>query len=124
MSKVRELKSKEDLKVAFHCMDFSKITNLQGSGRYVRQGGCPAHFAKITIQIERTQYSNTQVSWEVDGNQIPKEFEVTIATAIQEITPENSGLKFRIIDGMFHEMDSRPLSYIIATYFALIDCLS
>lgn len=124
MSKVREIKSKEDLRLAFHCMDFTNITILKGEGKYIKQSGCPAHFARISIQIEKAKQSETLISWEVNQEQIPKEFYQTVATAIQEITPQHSGLNFRVLDGMFHEMDSRPLSYILATYFALIQCLN
>lgn len=104
--------------------DYSEIT---GYGYYQKYTG---HYAYIGIKISKSndQY-NQELRCHVDEELLPLpylneviknlNFFISHFTAIKG---ERIHLKFEIIDGCHHVVDSRVKNFHIATFYALLDC--
>jgi len=90
-------------------------------GEYIkRSGNC--HYGKIKIIIEKGDHNRRRVfSWEVSDKQIPSEFLDDIMSTIKSYYANESrhNLVFRIVDGGYHAVDSRGLSYVVAVKKAI-----
>lgn len=105
--------------------DYSEIS---GFGYYQKYTG---HYAHVGIKISKSddQYSQHQLISNINENQLPLaylneiirnlNFFISYASAIKG---ERFGLKFEIIDGSHHVVDSRVTDFHVATIYALVDC--
>lgn len=105
--------------------DYSEIS---GFGCYQTYTG---HYAHVGIKISKNndQYPLHELISNIDENQLPLaylneiirnlNFFISYTTAIKG---ERAGLKFEIIDGSHHVVDSRVTDFHIATIYALVNC--
>ncbi|MBI4751630.1 MAG: hypothetical protein HY774_24375 [Acidobacteria bacterium] len=98
-----------------------------GAARYVKQSSCPSRFAIVSLEIfPASDSQNCQLRWYVTGDQLPPEFRPAVKEAIETyqrkyIETEKVSVMFdvAVIFGRYHEVDSNPFSFKIATRMAL-----
>jgi hypothetical protein len=110
-----------ELEEAFSKFDFVK-ESYYAEGKIKRQLSGVHKYAEIKIIVEKknTMWRDSVLSWELTENEIPVEYLDSILTTIKNICKNSkNSLKFRIVGGSFHLVDSSLLSFEIATFIAV-----
>lgn len=93
-----------------------------GEGRFVRQTGGKGHWGHVILEILPLKDStDKKVYFEVNQEQIPKEFHDAIREGIREALAFGPlggypviGVKVRVIGGSYHPTDSSPTDFKVA----------
>jgi elongation factor G len=95
----------------------------RGEYRYVRQQG-GSQYGHIVLTVEPISRDSIEIAWEVPAETVPAEFANTVIEAIQEHAREALPdcllvrTLVRVVDGSFHFIDSRAVSYRVAATHA------
>jgi elongation factor G len=96
-------------------------------GRFVRQSGGHGHFAVVKLAVEPCEGENV-VKNEIREGTIPRQFIPAIEQAIHDNYESGVlagyqivGMKTRIVDGEFHEIDSTDIDFKVAAAAAFRD---
>lgn len=107
-------------------------TTCTATGFFVRQKGPPGRFGVITLILEpaTSYYAACTLSWEVTEAQIPVRFLDAVISSIKQVMAEDafdgdylSGCRIRVVDGAYHDIDSKVSCYQVATFMAMCDAL-
>lgn len=98
------------------------LGSAHGEGTYVRQQGPPGHYGHVILIVEASPNDGLTFQWEVAETAIPKVFAEAVQRGIQQTCEAHgafAGSAFtrtavRIIDGSFHDFDSRERSFELA----------
>jgi hypothetical protein len=96
---------------------------LFGEYLYRRQGGAE-QFGHVKLEITSfVGESDFQLSWRVDEETIHPGFLGGVINGIKQWGEQNEikGLSIKVVGGSHHEIDSREISFMIATIYALDD---
>lgn len=115
-----KLSDYEELSKAFNEFEFSdKSYYCEGKIKKQTGGSCKYGEVKIIVETNGDSYSK-MLSWEVSNDEIPIEYLDVIATTLKAISKDdNRSLKFRIVGGSHHVVDSTYFSFEIATFSAI-----
>lgn len=103
-----------------------------GKGVYIRQQGPPGRCGVIELILEpaTSWYSPCTLSWEVTDAQIPIRFIDAVISSIKYVMAEEafdgdylSGCRIRVVNGAYHETDSKVSCYQMATVMAMREAL-
>jgi hypothetical protein len=111
----------DELAKAFANFKFSNESySTEGIIKKQTSGSCKYAEVKIIIENKNPDSGEQIFSWEVSNDKIPIEFMDVIMTTIKGIIKDyKKSLKFRIVGGSFHPVDSSAWSYEIATFRAI-----
>ena len=107
-------------------------TACTGRGAYVRQNGPPGRCGVVELILEpgESPYAACTLSWEVTEAQIPVRFLDAVISSIKHVLAEEafdgdflSGCRIRVVDGTYHQTDSKVTCYQVATVLAMRDAL-
>ncbi len=105
--------------------DYSEIC---GEGIFQKYTG---HYGHVKLKISKTEdiYGTHQLTTLVPEDQLPSPYKNEVIKVLnffisylQGIKGERAGLKFEIVDGSFHAVDSMHKDFQVATFFALVNC--
>ncbi|QJE02751.1 hypothetical protein HH212_24365 [Massilia forsythiae] len=103
-----------------------------GAGRYVRQNGPPGRFGVIDLIVEPCAKASLGcfLSWEVAEEKIPLIYLDGVISGIKRVLADEScsadrlyDTRIRVVDGAFHETDSKLSCYYVATILAFRSAL-
>jgi len=105
------------------------VANVEG--KFVRQSGGRGQYGHVVVKIEPAEKgSGLEILNEIVGGVIPKEYIKPTQDGILEGARNGVvagypaiGLKVRIVDGSFHEVDSSELAFRMAGIFAFKDAM-
>lgn len=103
---------------------------VRGEGRIVRQAGGLHRYGHVVLLVESAP-AELCFSWEVSAVQIPDLFKDAVCRGVTRSFEPGAvfgsyvpdGLRVRIVDGSWHEIDSNEGSFEIASALALKDAL-
>ncbi|NHZ98033.1 hypothetical protein [Massilia sp. CCM 8734] len=107
-------------------------TTCTATGVYVRQNGPPGRCGAIELILEpaTSWYSPCTLSWEVTDAQIPIRFIDAVISSIKYVMAEEafdgdylSGCRIRVVNGAYHETDSKVSCYQMASVMAMREAL-
>ena len=106
-------------------------SSAQGEGMFVRQAGPPGHVGYVIMLVEPSPDDGLTLEWAVPEAAIPERFSQAVLRGIQFTCSEDGPFhgcaftqtKVRVIDGAYHETDSRDRSYEMAGAFAFEDAV-
>ncbi len=115
------LSNYEELTKAFNNFEFSdKSYYCEGKIKKQTSGSCKYGEVKIIIEVNKDSYDLKTFSWEVSDDEIPIEYLDVIVTTLKTISKDQDhSLKFRIVGGSYHVVDSSYFSFEIATFRAI-----
>ncbi|HML22471.1 MAG TPA: elongation factor G [Aggregatilinea sp.] len=106
-------------------------SSVRGEGRFVRQSGGSGQYGHAIVELEPLPAdSEEEVVFEngVVGGAIPKEYIRSIEQGVREAAQSGVlagypvvGVKVRLVDGSYHEVDSSDMAFKIAGSMALKD---
>jgi elongation factor G len=107
------------------------MSSAQGEGKYIRQAGPPGHVGHVIMLVEPFASDGLTFEWAVAETAIPERFSQAVLRGIQLTCSEGGPFqdcaftqtRVRIIDGSYHEIDSRERSYEMASAFAYEDAI-
>lgn len=107
------------------------LGSAQGEGKFIRQNGPPGHVGHVIMLVEPCSSAGLTFEWSVAEAAIPERFSPAVLRGLQLACSEHGpfhGCTFthtrvRIIDGSYHEIDSRERSYEMASAFAFADAV-
>jgi elongation factor G len=109
---------------------FTIAVPVHGVGKYVCQTRCPSDVAIVSLRIEPyTGLNPYMVEWAVDESLIPRRFMSAVVDGIkirlEQFAQKRSiiNIKIIVVDGMYHEIDSREHSYRVAAGLAFDDAM-
>lgn len=94
----------------------------RGEGSFIRQNGPPGHYGHVILIVEASPNDGLTFMWEVAETAIPKVYAEAVQRGIQRTCEAHgafAGSAFtrttvRIVDGSFHDFDSRERSFELA----------
>lgn len=107
------------------------MSSAQGEGKFIRQAGPPGHYGHVIMLVEPCAGDGLTFEWAVSEAAILERFSQAVLRGIQLSCSEDGPFRdcaftqtrVRIIDGSYHEIDSRERSYEIASAFAFEDAI-
>jgi len=116
-----KLSNYEELAKAFNDFEFSdKSYYCEGKIKKQTGGSCKYGEIKIIIETNSDSHASKMFSWEVSNVEIPIEYLDVIVTTLKAISKDDHRqLKFRIVGGSHHVVDSTYFSFEIATFTAI-----
>lgn len=116
-----KLSNYEELAKAFNDFEFSdKSYYCEGKIKKQTGGSCKYGEVKIIIETNSDSHASKMFSWEVSNVEIPIEYLDVIVTTLKAISKDDHRqLKFRIVGGSHHVVDSTYFSFEIATFTAI-----
>lgn len=103
----------------------------QGEGKFIRQAGPPGHYGHVVMVVEPSTDDGLTFVWSVGEAAIPERFSQAVMRGI-DLTFAEAGqfhgctftlTRVRIIDGSYHEIDSRERSFEIASALAFANAV-
>ncbi|WP_395735198.1 hypothetical protein [Prosthecobacter sp.] len=106
-------------------------SSAQGEGTFIRQAGPPGHVGHVILLVEPATGDGLTFEWAVPETAIPERFAQAVLRGIQAACSADGPFRdcaftqtrVRIIDGLYHETDSRERSYEIASALAFEDAI-
>ena len=99
-----------------------------GQGRFVRQSGGRGQFGHCKIRVEPIAGGEVEFVDEIFGGSIPKEFIGAVEKGVREALAngvlagyETVGVRVRVRDGSYHEVDSSEVAFKVAGSMAWKD---
>jgi elongation factor G len=107
------------------------MSSAQGEGKFIRQAGPPGHVGHVIMLVEPATGDGLTFEWAVPESAIPERFSQAVLRGIHLTCSEDGPFRdcaftqtrVRIIDGSYHEIDSRERSYEMASAFAFEDAV-
>lgn len=97
----------------------------RGRGQFVRQMGPPGRFGVIELVLEPSGDHGTWLNWEVSDDRIPLRYLDAVTFGLREVMKQDAfagdhlyGTRIRVVDGAYHETDSKSSCYVTATVIA------
>lgn len=98
-----------------------------GEGRFIRQMSSRDSYGHVVLSIEATASSDLQFSWEVDENEIPREYFSPVREGIVGWLEREDmacvSTVVRVTGGSFNKTDSSANSYKKAAFLAFHDAV-
>ena len=107
------------------------VRSARAEGAYVRQMGPPGHYGHVVLIVEPSDTDGLTFVWAVGETAIPQIFSQSVLRGIQRTCSVDGpfqGCAFtrttvRVIDGSYHDTDSKERSYEMASAMAFADAV-
>lgn len=105
---------------------------IEAEGKFIRQSGGKGQYGHAVVTVEPAEpFSGVQFESKIAGGVIPKEYIAPVEQGIKEACASGVlagypviDLKFTLIDGSFHDVDSSEMAFKIAGSMAAREAIS